>query len=232
MKRQRWLALLEGENMELKCSICRVQACRDEPGAKVIPSFCPAAEESEALVEARRIYESDADLRELAYSAAQVEATGYCRWPRVQEVMEFAQRLGVSHLGIATCVGLLHEANLLQEILEANGFQVSSVCCKVGSIPKEEIGLADNEKIHPGQFEALCNPIGQALLLNDAGTGLNIAVGLCVGHDSLFFRHSAAPVTVLVAKDRVTGHNPVAALYTSHSYYRRLREEKRTVSLE
>jgi uncharacterized metal-binding protein len=49
-------------------------------------------------------------------------------------------------------------------------------------------------------------------------------VGLCVGHDSLFFRHSVAPVTVLVAKDRVTGHNPVAALYTSHSYYRRLRE--------
>jgi len=28
---------------------------------------------------------------------------------------------------------------------------------------------------------------------------------------------------VLVAKDRVTGHNPVAALYTSQSYYKRLR---------
>jgi hypothetical protein len=40
-------------------------------------------------------------------------------------------------------------------------------------------------------------------------------------------RHSDAPVTVLVAKDRVTGHNPAAALYTSHSYYRRLRENSR-----
>jgi uncharacterized metal-binding protein len=29
-------------------------------------------------------------------------------------------------------------------------------------------------------------------------------------------------VTVLVAKDRVLGHNPVAALYTSHSYYSKL----------
>jgi uncharacterized metal-binding protein len=96
----------------------------------------------------------------------------------------------------------------------------------VGSIPKDEIGLADGEKIRPGQFEALCNPIGQARLLNEAGTELNIVVGLCVGHDSLFFRHSEAPVTVLVAKDRVTGHNPVAALYTSHSYYRRLREDR------
>jgi len=138
--------------------------------------------------------------------------------------MSFARRLDVSKLGIANCIGLMREARLLQEILEANGFEVYSVCCKVGSIPKEEIGLADEEKIRPGQFEALCNPIGQAKLLNEAGTGLNIVVGLCVGHDSLFFRHSEAPVTVLVAKDRVTGHNPAAALYTSHSYYSRLRE--------
>ena len=113
---------------------------------------------------------------------------------------------------------------MLQEILEANGFQVASVCCKVGSIPKEEIGLADEEKIRPGRFEALCSPIGQAKLLNEAGTDLNVVVGLCVGHDSLFFRHSEAPVTVLVAKDRVTGHNPAAVLYTSHSYYRRIKE--------
>jgi uncharacterized metal-binding protein len=100
---------------------------------------------------------------------------------------------------------------------------VDAVICKVGSIPKEEIGLADEEKITPGQFEALCNPIGQAKLLNAAGTGLNVLVGLCVGHDSLFFRHSVAPVTVLIAKDRVTGHNPAATLYTSHSYYSRLK---------
>jgi len=100
------------------------------------------------------------------------------------------------------------------------------VCCKAGSIPKEAIGLSDEEKIHPGQFEALCSPIGQAKLLNAAGTGLNVLVGLCVGHDSLFFRHSDAPVTVLVAKDRVTGHNPAAVLYTSHSYYGRLKAGK------
>ncbi len=212
--------------MELKCSICRVQACREEPGAKPLPVFCPTGTEPDILAEVRQIYNTDDETQRLARAAAQVEADGYCRWPRVQEVMEFARRIGVSHLGIATCVGLLREAGLLQEILEANGFQVSSVCCKVGSIPKEEIGLRDGEKIHPGQFEALCNPVAQARLLNEAGTGLNIVVGLCVGHDSLFFRHSDAPVTVLVAKDRVTGHNPAAALYTSHSYYRRLCPKK------
>jgi uncharacterized metal-binding protein len=212
--------------MELNCSLCRVQACCQEPGAKISPTFCPTGTDQEVLGSARQVYTVDAETRLLARAAAQVEAAGYCRWPRVQEVMEFARRIEVTHIGIATCIGLLHEAGLLQEILEANGFQVSSACCKVGSIPKEEVGLQDGEKVHPGQFEALCNPVAQARLLNEAGTGLNVVVGLCVGHDSLFFRNSQAPVTVLVAKDRVTGNNPVAALYTSHSYYQYLRPKK------
>ena len=93
----------------------------------------------------------------------------------------------------------------------------------MGSIPKEDIGLAQEDKINPGQYEALCNPIGQAYVLNEAGTDLNVVVGLCVGHDSLFFKHSEAPVTVLVAKDRVTWwHNPISILYASHPYYRRI----------
>jgi uncharacterized metal-binding protein len=216
--------------MELKCAICRVQACCAEPGTSTYPRFCPMAGErvrtdTDALREAREAYD-DPETRKLALAAARTEADRYPLEPRLEEVMSFARRIGARRLGIASCVGLIQEARMLQEILEANGFQVDSVCCKVGSIPKEEIGLADEEKIHPGQFEALCSPIGQAKLLNQAGTELNVVVGLCVGHDSLFFRHSAAPVTVLIAKDRVTGHNPAGVLYTSHSYYRRLKEGK------
>ena len=209
--------------MELKCPMCGVQACsQGKEGA--LPPFCPPHTYTEVMDAARRVYQEDAETRRLSVAAAQVEAEGYCRWPRVQEVMAFARKLGVEHLGIACCAGLIREARLLMEILEANGFRVSGVCCKTGSIPKEEVGLEDGEKVRPGGFEALCNPVAQALLLNEAQTGLNIVVGLCVGHDSLFFRHSEAPATVLVAKDRVTGHNPVAALYTSHSYYRGLKD--------
>jgi len=62
----------------------------------------------------------------------------------------------------------------------------------------------------------------QANLLNDAETDFNILVGLCVGHDSLFFKYSDAMTTVLIAKDRVLGHNPAAALYTTSTYYARL----------
>jgi len=63
----------------------------------------------------------------------------------------------------------------------------------------------------------------QAFVLNDAETEFNIMLGLCVGHDSLFMRYSDAPCTVLAVKDRVTGHNPLAALYTLNSYYRALK---------
>jgi uncharacterized metal-binding protein len=176
-----------------------------------------AQEDAQTLARARAEYD-EPETHELARASAVTESAGYCRDGRVQEVMGFARRLGVNKLGVAHCIGLAREAALLQEILEANGFDVYTICCKVGSVPKEELGVADEEKLCPGQFESACNPIAQAMLLNDAGTGLNIAMGLCVGHDSLFFRHSEAPVTVLVAKDRVTGHNAIATLYLYQNY--------------
>ena len=66
----------------------------------------------------------------------------------------------------------------------------------------------------------MCNPIGQAMFLNEAKTDFNIILGLCVGHDSLFIKYSEAPVTVFAVKDRVLGHNPLAAIYQAESYYK------------
>jgi uncharacterized metal-binding protein len=130
--------------------------------------------------------------------------------------------MGFRKIGIATCIGLLEETNQLVAILEAQGLHAESVCCKAGSIDKCELGVREGEKLRPGQFEAACNPIGQARACNELGTELNIIMGLCVGHDALFAKHSNALVTTLVAKDRVTGHNPIAPLYGRH-YYARLR---------
>ena len=61
--------------------------------------------------------------------------------------------------------------------------------------------------------------------LNRAETDLNIIVGLCVGHDILFTKYSDAPVTTLVVKDRVAGHNPVSVLYGQNFYYKRLKKQ-------
>jgi uncharacterized metal-binding protein len=54
--------------------------------------------------------------------------------------------------------------------------------------------------VRPGQFEALCNPVSQAELLNAHGCELNVVMGLCIGHDSLFFKYAKCLTTVLVAK--------------------------------
>jgi uncharacterized metal-binding protein len=212
------------------CALCGISACEEAPGTKTPPRFCPMVQEPELLGEVRAEYLENPDLRAMAVESARTEAAGYCRSTRVEEIMDFARRMGWRHLGIAHCAGLRQEAKVAKEIFETGGFKVSTVCCKVGSISKEDVGLDDTEKVRAGQFEPLCSPVGQAALLAKAGTELNVLVGLCVGHDSMFFKYSEAPVTVLVAKDRVLGHNPVAALYTSHSYYRQLREGAQPLS--
>ena len=209
-----------------RCTICRVRACGQPPGSKRYPNFCPSVLYPSTLEEVREMYLSDEETRRLALASARTEAAGYMRTTRIEDTIDFARRIGAKRLGIASCVGLLREAAILEEILVAKGFEVASVCCKVGSVDKEEVGLRDDEKVHPGRYEALCSPVGQAKTLNEAHTDLNIVVGLCVGHDSLFFRHSEAPVTVLVAKDRVLAHNPAAGLYLSSSYYHRLLERE------
>jgi uncharacterized metal-binding protein len=145
---------------------------------------------------------------------------------RLEDTMEFAKRMGYKRLGVAFCVGLQYEATLLVPILENRGFEVVSVCCKCGSVPKEELGIEAWEKVDPDAFEAMCHPIAQAELLNEAKTDFNVLVGLCVGHDSLFLKNSQALCTVLVAKDRLFGHAPLMALYQSMSYHRRVLDKE------
>jgi uncharacterized metal-binding protein len=116
--------------------------------------------------------------------------------------------MGYKKLGLAFCLGVAWEARALGEILSKE-FEVHSVCCKVGSIPKAEFNMAERPWI--GRYS--CNPAEQARILEEEGTDFNIVFGLCVGHDSLFYRHSHAPVTTLFTKDRKLGHNPVVALY-------------------
>lgn len=204
------------------CALCGVKACTTE--TRQPPPFCPIPNEPELLAEVARTYQEDARLRKLAVESAKTEAAGYCKATRIEEIMDFARRMGWTRLGIAHCIGLMEEARIAREIFVAQGFEVFTASCKVGSISKAEVGIPDQNQVHPGQFEAMCSPVGQAALLAAAGTQFNVVIGLCVGHDSLFFMHSKAPVTVLVAKDRVLGHNPAAALYTRHSYYQHLTE--------
>jgi uncharacterized metal-binding protein len=132
---------------------------------------------------------------------------------RIEEVMDFARRAGVRHLGIAYCSGFRDEAPHLHAVLAANRFRVASACCKTGAVPKEKLGIQDAEKVRPGRPEMICNALAQAELLEREGVELVLLVGQCVGHDSATMAHLHVPTVCVVAKDRVLAHNTVAALY-------------------
>ncbi len=175
----------------------------------------------EIYLKASALYREDP--KQLVCWSARLEAAGWGKWPRIREIIEFAKMAGYTKLGLAFCYGLRKEALEINKIFENNGLTLSSVICKTGGIPKEEFGLTEEEKIHPGEPEVICNPAAQAMLLNKAQTDLNIILGLCVGHDTLFIKYSNAPVTILAVKDRVTGHNPLAAIYATHYFQSRLK---------
>lgn len=203
------------------CIDCGVTNC--DKGNKSYPKFCLTTENLDKAVldEAIELYKEEENHKTML-EAANVEAEFYGIMTRVEETAEFAKRMGFKKLGIATCVGLINESRILASILRKKGFEVFGVACKAGAIDKTEVGIDEACK---KVGKNMCNPIHQAKRLNAEKTELNIVMGLCVGHDSLFYKYSEALVTTLVVKDRVLGHNPVAALYTANSYYRRLMEE-------
>lgn len=205
---------------EPSCADCAVTKCNAKAPDKAYPDFCITCHLDEELAgEAMHQYLTDEEDRNIAIVAADIESEGYRKWPRVQEVIVFAKRMGYHKIGIATCVALIRETRILTKMLRANGLEVYGVACKVGEVDKTEIGI---DEAHITSGTMACNPILQAKLLNRAKTDLNIVMGLCVGHDSLFYKYSDAVCTTLVVKDRVLVHNPVMALYTAEGYYANL----------
>ena len=214
----------------LTCSECGQLNCHRHD--RRYPTFCATADLDPAeRAELVALYDGDGPDAVLARASAEIEGRYYCKINRVEETVAFARRIAARRIGIATCVGLIEETKILVDILRLAGFETRTAVCKTGSIDKSEIGIADELKIKSGSFEACCNPILQARLLNREKTQLNVIMGLCVGHDCLFIRHSEAPVTTLVVKDRVLGHNPVAGLYTVKSYSRRMLDKQRLEDL-
>ncbi|MDR3734672.1 MAG: DUF1847 domain-containing protein [Acidobacteriaceae bacterium] len=206
---------------ELTCSDCGLQSCYRAD--KKFPPFCLTQSCDPAAVNATLdLYNGETQEARIARAAAEVEGTYYGKLTRVEEIIAFANRLGAHRIGIATCVGLMQEATMFARILKAHGLNPFTVICKMGAVDKTRIGIPEELKIARGSHESLCNPILQAKMLNEQKTDLNVVVGLCVGHDSLFIKYSDALVTTLITKDRVLAHNPAAALYTAGFYYKRL----------
>ena len=159
----------------------------------------------------KQLYQ-DNQISELHKAASAIEGRYYGKETRLGETILFAKELGYEKIGLAFCIGLSEEAKVIEEVLSKR-FEVVSVCCKVCGIAKKDFHL---QQISSDGDEVMCNPAGQARLLNDAKTQFNVLCGLCVGHDAIFAEVSDAPVTTLIAKDRVLAHNPAAAVYCQY----------------
>jgi uncharacterized metal-binding protein len=199
------------ETRTIQCHQCKDNECltRYPQG---IPENCQAQRFLDLVGESKQQY-LEPDDRRFHLAAAKVLKRGGYDWSRVQQCIEFARELGAKKVGLAVCVGLIREGRELARFLDRAGLQVVSVACMVGGLNPQDTGIPDE---WVNQLGISCNPIAQAEIMNREGTELNFIYGLCVGHDTIFIRHSKAPVTYVVAKDMVTGNNPGAVLLSPY----------------
>lgn len=211
-----------------QCAKCPAAYCELAPREKLnvdkLPKNCPLRTSTETIKDAVRKYNEDT-VKKIYIPATITEKEAYqtvrgaimAVRPRIKELIEFTKLLNFKKIGIAFCAGLRDEALRLTKLLEKQGFKVASAVCKCGAVDKTELGVDKKYKIeNPKKFESACNPILQAELLNRAKTEVNVIVGLCIGHDMLFTMNSKAPVTTLIVKDRLLGHNPIIGLYSAY----------------
>jgi uncharacterized metal-binding protein len=186
---------------ELNCLVCPDRVClRGEPCASL-----PTGELATASPEAHRMLEAAAD----------ISLERDRRLCRVAELVFLCQESGLARVGIAFCIDLLEATQVLASVL-GRFVEVVPVCCKIGGRPLPDLVTGEPAEGLVGVTAVACNPLLQAQLLNEAGTDLNVIVGLCIGVDCVFSRASQAPVTTLFVKDRSLANNPIGAVYSEY----------------
>lgn len=217
---------MEEKRLSPHCAKCTGETCRPEKGAKERPALdkapasCPMKVMAGTLEQAQAEYENP-EGREIARQAAIQAAQCFENTPqgriakhsRLVEMAQFAKKMGYRKLGLAFCDDLASDAVIVANLFENQGFEVVSARCKLGGIPKEQLGIKPEQKINgPAAYESMCNPIAQAAVMNEAQVDMAVVMGLCMGQDILFFQHCRVPVTVFAVKDRAMGHNPLSAI--------------------
>lgn len=192
------------------------------------PKDCPTAMRADLTEKSVKLYKEPDTLR-FAKAVAQTERDSYhisedgTRMPirpRIMEIVDFCKKMNYERVGLIFCMGLATEAARVAKIFEAQGLEVVSAICKAGGKSKAELELEKEALLCPENPESMCNPLMQAMLMNEAKVDFNVLLGLCVGHDSLALKNLEAPATVLAVKDRMMGHNPLAALYCADGYFK------------
>ena len=107
----------------MECAICDVKNCSQGEDCTTIGT---------AIIQT---YSEDSTSVKMAKVSAELEGNHYMQMTRLEELIAFSRHMDFRRLGLAFCIGLSEEANMLHRIL-AKHFEVCSVCCKVCGIEK------------------------------------------------------------------------------------------------
>lgn len=182
-----------GEEVGIDCVECIDRICLRGESCKMMDHVYPVDEYSQH----HRSMEVTAD----------ISAEADRKLCRVAEFIYYCIGMGYTHIGVAFCVEMFREVEILTRLLR-RFFRVTPVGCKVGGHMQYDLITSASG--------VLCNPIGQARILNKLKSDINVMVGLCVGCDIIFMQHSEAPVSPLFVKDKSLANNPVSALYSKY----------------
>ena len=124
----------EETTQAVTCAACSQRVC---PGAGYLdgPDNCPTRTRSDIVEDVMERYRAP-EVARFARAASLVEGSAYTQVPwssaptpqttRLEEVIRFALRMGYQKLGVAFCIGLANEAEVLVPLLENCGFEVVS----------------------------------------------------------------------------------------------------------
>ena len=110
------------------CASCTLRSC--QKGGGDLPRNCPMRDPEffDRLLER---YWSEEN-HDFFVTSAAIESAGYCRWPRLKEIVEFSRSMHYQKLGLAFCAALKKEAAVVERVLRNNGFQVVLVVGESG----------------------------------------------------------------------------------------------------
>lgn len=188
----------------MNCTTCDDKVCRKQQSSCSRENFDKSAVIHEYM---------DESTSAIVRAAAELVDFGRAgQLSRLDEIIEFAERMKYKRLGIAYCYGMEQHARILENMLTDRGFAVSGVSCSVGGLKQSEVN--SESCIH----KVSCNPLGQAHQLNAENVDLTLIVGICMGHDILLNRNLNMDFTTYVVKDRMHNHSPLKGLKKENNY--------------
>ena len=136
----------EGMGVLLNCAKCLTPVCSTPAWLEKAPENCPVRTKPHVIESAKNRVLTP-EFRQFAYEASKQEGSGYMNLPvvpsvrsavktRLEETIEFANRMGYKRLGVAFCGGVSNEALMLVDILKDSGFEVASARCKCGNLQR------------------------------------------------------------------------------------------------